>query len=95
MKLKQLIKEEIIKFIKEEEKTSDSGIDSTTNLTSIIKGLGDIDVAKFNMTFNLLKQKKTLNNAANKVLADTFISLMKNADEALMNKLKQAFKKIN
>ena len=56
MKLKQLIKEEIIKFIKEEEKTSDSGVDSTTNLTSIIKDLGDIDVAKFNMTFNLLKQ---------------------------------------
>ena len=95
MKLKQLIREEIIKFIKEEEKTSDSGVDSTTNLTSIIKDLGDIDVAKFNMTFNLLKQKKTLNNAANKVLADTFISLMKNADDALMNKLKQAFKKIN
>jgi len=95
MKLKQLIKEEIIKFIKEEEKTSDSGVNSTTNLTSIIKDLGDIDVAKFNMTFNLLKQNKTLNNAANKVLADTFISLMKNADDALMNKLKQAFKKIN
>ena len=95
MKLKQLIREEIIKFIKEEKKTSDSGIDSTTSLTPLIKQLGDIDVAKFNMTFNLLKQNKTLNNAANKVLADTFISLMKNADDALMNKLKQAFKKIN
>ena len=94
MKLKQLIREEIIKFIKEE-KTSDSGIDSTTSLTPLIKQLGDIDVAKFNMTFNLLKQNKTLNPAANKVLADTFISLMKNADDALMNKLKQAFKKIN
>ncbi len=95
MKLKQLIREEIVKFIKEEEKTSDSGIDSTTSLTPLIKQLGDIDVVKFNMTFNLLKQNKTLNNAANKVLADTFISLMKNADDTLMNKLKQAFKKIN
>ena len=95
MKLKQLIREEIIKFIKEEEKTSESGIESKTTLTPLVKQLGDVDVAKFNMTFNLLKQGKTLNNAANKILANTFISLMKNADEALMNKFKQAFKKIN
>ena len=94
MKIKQLIKEEIIKVIKEKE-TPDSGIDSTTSLTPLIKQLGDVDVAKFNMTFNLLKQNKTLNNAANKILADTFISLMKNADDALLNKFKQAFKKIN
>ena len=89
--LKQLIKEEIRKILKEEEK---SGLDTQTSLTPLIKQLGDIEPAKFNTTFNLVKKGATLNNAANKVLADTFISLMKNADVTLLNKFIQAFKKI-
>jgi hypothetical protein len=90
--LKQLIKEEINKVLKEEEK---SGLESKTTLIPLIKQLGDIDPAKFNTTFNLVKRGAPLNNAANKVLADTFISLMKNADITLLNKFIQAFKKIN
>ena len=89
--LKQLIKEEIRKILKEEEK---SGLDTQTSLTPLIKQLGDIEPSKFNTTFNLVKKGATLNNAANKVLADTFISLMKNADVTLLNKFIQAFKKI-
>ena len=89
--LKQLIKEEIRKILKEEEK---SGLDTQTSLTPLIKQLGDIEPSKFNTTFNLVKKGATLNNAANKVLADTFISLMKNADVTLLNKFIQAFKRI-
>jgi hypothetical protein len=91
--LKQLIKEEIRKTLKEEEEKA-SGVDSKINLTPLIKQLPDVDPIKFNTVFNLLKQKATLNTAANKILADTFISLMKNADVALLNKFMQAFKRI-
>ena len=86
--LKKIIKE----LIKEQEK---SQIDSKVSLTPLIKQLGGVDPIKFNTTFNLIKRGATLNNAANKVLADTFISLMKNADITLLNKFMQAFKKIN
>ena len=91
--LKQLIKEEIRKTLKEEEKKA-SGVESKINLTPLIKQLPDVDPIKFNMVFNLLKNGKTLNNAANKIVADTFISLMKNADVTLLNKFIQAFKRI-
>lgn len=92
--LKQLIKEEIRKTLKEEEEKK-AGLESKTTLIPLVKQLGDIDPAKFNTTFNLVKRGAPLNNAANKVLADTFISLMKNADITLLNKFIQAFKKIN
>ena len=86
--LKKIIKE----LIKEQEETQ---IDSKTSLTPLIKKLGGVDPAKFNMVFNLLKNGKTLNNAANKVLADTFVALMTRADVTLLNKFVQAFKRIN
>ena len=92
--LKQLIKEEIRKTLKEEEEKK-AGFSSQTTLTPLISQLGDIDPAKFNTTFNLAKKGTPLNAAANKVLADTFISLMKNADITLLNKFVQAFKKIS
>ena len=91
--LKQLIKEEIRKVLKEEEEKT--GLESKTTLTPLIKQLGDIDAAKFNTTFNLVKKGATLNAAANKILADTFISIMKNADNALLSKFVAAFKKIS
>ena len=91
--LKQLIKEEIRKTLKEEEEKA--GFSSQTMLTPLIRQLGDIDPAKFNTTFNLAKKGTPLNMAANKILADTFISLMKNADVTLLNKFVQAFKKIS
>jgi hypothetical protein len=91
--LKQLIKEEIRKVLEEEEEKG--GLESKTSLTPLIKQLGDIDPSKFNTTFNLVKKGATLNAAANKILADTFISLMKNADITLLNKFIQAFKRIN
>jgi hypothetical protein len=91
--LKQLIKEEIRKVLKEEEE--EKGFSKSTTLTSLVADLGNIDTAKFNTTFNLVKNGKPLNNAANKILADTFISLMKNADNQLLSKFVSAFKKIS
>lgn len=92
--LKQLIKEEIRKVLKEEEGEK-TNLDAKTSLTPLVKQLDGVDSAKFNMVWNLLKQGKTLNNAANKVLANTFVALMTKADVTLVNKFVQAFKKIN
>ena len=53
------------------------------------------DISKFNSAFKLLQQSKPLNTISNKVMADTFVALMKNSDEALNTKFRAAFKKIN
>ena len=91
--LKQLIKRRNKESIKRRRRKRWFRIQNLFN--PLIKQLGDIDPAKFNTTFNLVKKGATLNAAANKILADTFISLMKNADVTLLNKFIQAFKKIN
>jgi hypothetical protein len=91
--LKQLIKEEIRKTLKEEEE--EKGLSKSTTLTPLVAKLGNIDTANFNKSFNLVKQGAELNTAANKVLADTFISIMKNADNVLLSKFVAAFKKIS
>ena len=85
--LKKLIKEEIKNILKEEE------IEGQATLTPLIKQLG-VDPAKFNMTFNLVKQNKTLNTAANKILADVMVALIKSNDDALLQKIFAQLKKI-
>lgn len=85
--LKQLIKEEIKNILKEEE------IEGQATLAPLIKQLG-VDPAKFNMTFNLVKQNKTLNSAANKILADVMVALIKSNDDALLQKIFAQLKKI-
>ncbi len=85
--LKQLIKEEIKNILKEEE------IEGQATLSPLIKKLG-VDPAKFNMTFNLVKQNKTLNSAANKILADVMVALIKSNDDALLQKIFAQLKKI-
>ena len=53
--LKQLIKEEIRKTLKEEEeKEKTSGVDSKISLTPLIKQLPNVDPIKFNMVFKFL-----------------------------------------
>jgi hypothetical protein len=86
--LKQLIKEEIKNILKEEDE-----IEGQATLTPLIKQLG-VDPAKFNMTFNLVKQNKTLNSAANKILADVMVALIKSNDDALLQKIFAQLKKI-
>jgi hypothetical protein len=84
--LKNTIKEEIKKILKEE-------IEGQATLAPLIKQLG-VDPAKFNTTYNLVKQGKTLNNAANKILADVMVSLIKSNDDTLLKKIFDQLKKI-
>ena len=85
--LKKLIKEEIKNILKEEE------IEGQATLTPLIKQLG-VDPAKFNMTFNLVKQNKPLNMMANKILADVMVALIKSNDDALLQKVFAQLKKL-
>ena len=85
--LKKLIKEEIKNILKEEE------IEGQATLTPLIKQLA-VDPAKFNMTFNLVKQNKPLNMMANKILADVMVALIKSNDDALLQKVFAQLKKL-
>lgn len=93
--LKKLIREELNNFYEaEEEAPKEAGLDTKINITQLVKQLGGVDISKFNTAFKLLQQGKPLNNLSNKVMADTFIALMKNTDNVLANKFKMAFQKI-
>jgi len=94
--LRQLIREELNNFNEAEEAAPESaGLDTKINITALVKQLGGVDISKFNSAFKLLQQGKPLNTISNKVMADTFVALMKNSDEALNTKFRAAFKKIN
>jgi hypothetical protein len=57
-------------------------------------GVTDFDPAKFTTTINLVKQNKALNAAANKVLADVMIAMIKTDNDALLNQIFQNLKQI-
>jgi len=57
-------------------------------------GVADFDPAKFSTTISLVKQNKPLNNAANKVLADIMIAMVKTNDDALLNQIFTNLKQI-
>ena len=78
----------IIKNIIKEE------LEGQATLNPLIKQLG-IDPSKFSVTYNLIKQGKTLNNAANKILADVMVSLIKSNDDVLLKKLFDQLKKVD
>ncbi len=65
-------------------------------MTKLFKKLGvaDFDPAKFSTTINLVKQNKSLNTAANKILADVMIAMLKTSDDALLNQIFQNLKQI-
>lgn len=91
--LRQLIKEELNNF-NEAEEAAAAGLDTKINISGLVKKLGGVDVSKFNAAFKMLQQGKPLSNIQNKTMADTFIALMKNTDEALATRFRAAFKKI-
>ena len=57
-------------------------------------GVADFDPAKFSTTINLVKQGKPLNVAANKVLADIMVALIKTNDDALLTQIFTNLKQI-
>ena len=91
----KLIREELNNFNEAEEASDEAGLDTKINISGLVKKLGNVDVSKFNSAFKLLQQDKPLNAISNKVMADVFIALMKNTDEALATQFRAAFKKIN
>jgi len=54
----------------------------------------DFDPSKFSTTINLVKDNKSLNMAANKVLADTMVALIKTDDDALLNQIFSNLKQV-
>ena len=64
--------------------------------TDLFKKLNvaDFDPAKFSTTITLVKQGKSLNVAANKVLADIMVAMIKTSDDALLNQIFANLKQI-
>ena len=92
--LRQIIKEHISDIIKEEEKEELSG-DMAMLLTKIEKlNIPDFDRSKTQTTFNLVKQDKKLNMAANKILASIMVGLLKSGDETELRNIFNSFKAI-
>jgi hypothetical protein len=56
--------------------------------------VADFDSAKFTTTINLVKQNKPLNTAANKVLADIMVAMIKTSDDTLLNQIFANLKQI-
>ena len=85
---KKLIKEQILEVT-----TEDPTLQGQIKIDLFKKlGIEGFDPSKFTTTINLVKNNKSLNIAANKILADTFIALLKADDPALLaifNNLKQ------
>jgi hypothetical protein len=64
--------------------------------TDLFKKLNvaDFDPTKFLTTINLVKQGKSLNPAANKVLADIMVAMIKTSDDTLLNQIFANLKQI-
>lgn len=84
--LRKLIRDTILESLNEEENKIEGNISS---LISYLKKLEvpNLDPSKINTTISLVKQNKTLNPAANKILADIMISLIKSDDNMLLNNI--------
>jgi hypothetical protein len=64
--------------------------------TDLFKKLGvsDFDPTKFSTSVNLVKQGKPLNMAANKILADVMVAIIKTSDDSLLNQIFANLKQI-
>jgi len=91
--LRKLIRNTILESLNEEE----AGIEgNVSGLVSYLKKLEipNLDPSKINTTISLVKQNKTLNTAANKILADIMIGLIKSDDTTLLNNIFTSIKNI-
>jgi hypothetical protein len=88
--LKKLIREQILE---EAEATPTVQGQIKTELFKKL-GVADFDPGKFSTTINLVKQNKSLNTAANKVLADVMIAMIKTSDDNLLNQIFSNLKQI-
>jgi len=92
--LKQLIKEEINNILTEAT-TPPPAVQGTIKNELFRKlGVANFDPSKFSTTINLVKQGKALNPAANKILADIMIAMIKTNDDSLLNQIFNNLKQI-
>ncbi|CAB4138628.1 hypothetical protein UFOVP331_188 [uncultured Caudovirales phage] len=94
--LKDIIREELQKIIKEEEAPATTVKGDTSTLINNLKKLNipDFDASKLTTTIALVKQNKALNIAANKVLANVMTAMIKTNDDALLTKIFSNLKNI-
>jgi hypothetical protein len=87
--LRKIIREEIIHILNEEDNDKTEIEGNISSLVSYLKKLDipNLDPSKINTTISLVKQNKILNVAANKILADIMIGLMKSDDTTLLNNI--------
>jgi len=87
--LRKIIREEIIHILNEEDNDKTEIEGNISSLVSYLKKLDipNLDPSKINTTISLVKQNKILNTAANKILADIMIGLMKSDDTTLLNNI--------
>ncbi len=92
--LKQIIRETLLQ--EAEVATPQTGTIQGQIKPELFKTLGvvDFDPAKFSTTINLVKQNKPLNTAANKVLADMMVAMIRTEDNNLLNQIFQNLKQI-
>ena len=87
---KKLIKEQILEVTTEDPKLQGQiKIDLFKKL-----GVEGFDPSKFATTINLVKNNKTLNVAANKILADVMIDMIKTNNDNLLNQIFSNLKQI-
>ena len=90
--LKQIIKEQIQNELDSNKPEQVQGQVKTDLFKKL--NVADFDPAKFSTTVNLVKQNKPLNTAANKVLADIMVAMIKTSDDTLLNQIFANLKQI-
>jgi len=88
--LKKLIREQILK----EAEAAPTIQGQIKNELFKKLGVAGFDPAKFSQTINLVKQNQSLNTAANKVLADVMIAMIKTSDDTLLTSIFQNLKSV-
>ena len=92
--LKQIIREMLLQEVEVAPQQNDK-IQGQIKIELFKKlGVVDFDPTKFSATINLVKQNKNLNPAANKVLADVMIAMLKTSDDNLLNQIFSNLKSI-
>jgi len=90
--LKQIIKEQIQNELDSNKPEQVQGQVKTDLFKKL--NVADFDPAKFSTTVNLVKQGKPLNTAANKILADVMVAMIKTSDDSLLNQIFANLKQI-
>jgi hypothetical protein len=93
--LRKLIREIILSELETPSPTDSKQLQGNINIKLFKKlNIADFDASKFSTAINLVKSNKPLNMAANKILADTMIALIKTNDDALLNQIFSNLKQI-